>query len=98
MVIEGMPMPCPITDTRRPWNAPVYPYIARTSLTRTAPSRNRSAMCAARSGSPGMSTTSAKSPGLAEMWGVDMGPRRYRSDARVGAAIRALSRRRRSGA
>ena len=46
-------MPLPITETGVPLYSPVKPSMPRTALTRRTFSRQVSAMCCARSGSPG---------------------------------------------
>ncbi len=61
-----------MTESSRPRYEPVKPKTLRTSQTSRASSRKVSAMYFARSGSPGMRTVGAKSPGSALMCGVAM--------------------------
>ena len=70
MLMDGMPMPEAITVTGTPFQVPVWPCTPRTLLTSTGSVKKVSAMNFARSGSPGISTVLAISPGLALMWGV----------------------------
>ena len=63
-------MPLAMTETRLPWYNPVYPCTPRTSLTSRASVSRRCAMNRERSGSPGIRTVGAKSPGMAPIWGV----------------------------
>ncbi len=63
-------MPEAMTVTGTPFHVPVCPCTPRTLLTSTASVRKVSAMNFARSGSPGMSTDLAISPGFAFIWGV----------------------------
>src|SRR5690606_31160224 len=65
-----MPMPWPITEILRPLYVPVKPYILRTLQTSFTSCRKVSAMNLARNGSPGIRTTSAKSPISALICGV----------------------------
>src|SRR6266540_542845 len=64
---DGMPIPVPCTETRRPWYVPVKPNMLRTFESHLASSRYVSAIHLARNGSPGSSTRSAISPCLAPM-------------------------------
>ena len=90
MLMDGIPIPVPMTDTARPQYWPVKPSMLRTAVTCRASSRKVSAIHWARKGSPGRSTSAARSPGSQAMWGVDT-PSRYRSGSERPAGLSSAS-------
>src|SRR3569623_1410441 len=70
MASDGCPLPVAWTLTGLPFQVPVNPKQFLTEFTSRAFSKKVSAIHLARSGAPGNSTASAKSPGWAELCGV----------------------------